>query len=195
MNLDIMIDVDDVIFPTIDSIHELAREAGLHDGTVEPVWSGWEAYGCEPEVYWDLWSQFALADGYVKTPPIPGAVEAVRRLYWAGHRIHLVTARGALEHGDNIKSWTSEWLEAFAVPYHTLVFAQNKVLGMWEALDSEWRLFHYAIDDRAKNVEALRDVGVDAYLLTHAHNRSDETAAPRVESVEQFANIILEETP
>ena len=71
--VDVMFDFDDVIFPTMVSIHDLAHAAGLHDNDVDPTWSGWEAYGCSPEVYWDLWSDFALAGGYTSTPPIAEA--------------------------------------------------------------------------------------------------------------------------
>jgi hypothetical protein len=209
---DVMFDIDDVLCPTIDSIHQLAFEAGLHDGTIEPAWDGAGQYGCDPQAYWDLWSVFAANGGYVNTPPIEEAAEALRRLYWAGHRIHLVTARGFMAHATEIRQWTPEWLENFALPWHTLTFAQDKVAAMSEilidfatpnkihaeiygdAMRETFDLrFDYAIDDRAKTIDALRAVGVDAYLLTHSHNREDHSEH-RVGTVTEFVDLILEET-
>jgi FMN phosphatase YigB (HAD superfamily) len=196
---DVMFDIDDVLFPTIDSIHELARQAGYHNGDVEPCWSGWEAYDIEPELYWDLWSQFAASEGYVRTPPIKEAARALRSLAWAGHRVHLVTARGFMAHAKEIRAWTQEWVASYAIPWDTLTFAQDKVAAQQQIATElgddgnppwEWS-FDYAIDDRNKTIEALRAVGVDAYLLTHSHNREDHSDH-RVGSVPEFVDLILE---
>jgi FMN phosphatase YigB (HAD superfamily) len=203
--LDIMFDYDDVVFPTMYSIHDLAREAGLHNGDVDPQWKGWTVYRlpdgtpCPPEVYWDLWSDFALAGGYTDTPPIPEAAEAMRELYFAGHRIHIVTARGFMAHAQDIRRWTLEHIEDFGIPWHTLTFAQDKVAGMIDALGG-WEppdarpSFDYAIDDSPKNVFNLRNAGIKAYLLDHAHNLNHEGDMPRVSSVPEFAKIIQEAT-
>ena len=193
----VMIDIDDVVFPTMWSIHQRALAAGLHDGTAKMLWTGWEAYTlpggapCTPEVYWDLWSDFALDGGYTSTPPIDEAAAAVRRLHLAGHEIHLVTARAAGLHDNDslIARWTEVWLDDFAIPYETLTFTRDKVGAMIDLRVS----FDYAIDDRAKNVSGLRDAGVEAYLLTHEHNAADQ-GLPRVATVTQFADIIEEST-
>jgi len=205
--VDVMFDYDDVLFPTMMSIHDLARAAGLHDGTVEPAWSGWEVYRlpdgtpCPPEVYWDLWSDFALSGGYTSTPPIAEAAEAMRRLYFAGHRIHIVTARGFMNHASDIRRWTLEHTEEFAIPWHTLTFAQDKVAAMadifpvdpWaNSTPIEDTRFDYAIDDSPKHITALRNVGVSAYLLNHVHNKLDPSPW-RVGTVGEFVDMILEE--
>lgn len=165
--LDLMVDIDEVLCPTIDSIHALAHERGLHDNT-EPMrtWAGYEQYQCPPEVYWDLWSDFALSGGYLATEPIPGAVEALRHAYFEGHRIHLVTARGFMNHASDIRRWTPEWAADFAIPWHTIVFTKNKVLAQRELAVR----FDYSFDDSPRNTVALRDDGVLAYLVDHPHN-------------------------
>ena len=197
--LDIMFDCDDVYFRTMLSIHDLAFEAGLHNNDVDPTWSGWEAYGCSPEVYWDLWSDFALSGGYTNTPPIAEAAEAMRRLYFAGHRIHIVTARGFMNHASDIRRWTVEHAEEFGIPWHTLTFAQDKVAAMSDLTEAGHAYgnvvagFNYAIDDSPKHVNALRDAGVQAYLLNHVHNKLDPSPW-RIETVSAFADMILEET-
>lgn len=210
---DVMFDYDDVVFPTMYSIHDLAREAGLHNGDVEPSWSGWERYTlpdgtpCPPEVYWDLWSDFAVRGGYLNTPPIPEAAEAMRRLYFAGHRIHIVTARGFMAHATDIRRWTLEHTEEFGIPWHTLTFAKDKPAAMADVFKASPNpgngckgTFDYAIDDSPKNFEALFDAGVESFLLDHAHNVDYVHPMDkwiwgkyRVGSVTEFVDMILEE--
>lgn len=192
----LMVDIDDVIFPTMSSIHALAHEKGLHDGTAKMAWSGWESYSlpngdpCPPEIYWDLWSEFAITDGYINTPPIDDAVNALRWLYWEGHTIHLVTARGFMAHADDIRRWTKDWVEEYAIPHETLTFSQNKAAAQ-EDLGVR---FDFAVDDSPKNVEGLRFHNVRAYLLDHEHNESAEVPADwRTPSLWEWAYIIEKE--
>lgn len=192
---DVMVDIDDVLMPTIDEIHERSRLAGLHDGSAGPEWTGWTAYGCPEQAYWNIWTQFANEGGYLNTAPIPGSVEALRRLFFGGARIHLVTARGFMAHADRIRSWTPDWVEEFAVPHTSLTFARRKDEAMETILrsygDSPCKVaFDYAIDDSPKNVRALDVAGVEAYLLSHHHNRADDYRL-RVSTVGEFADIIV----
>lgn len=169
--MDLMVDIDEVVCPTIDSIHHLGFEAGLHDGT-EPMrkWAGYEQYECDPQVYWDLWSKFALDGGYLTTEPIPGSVEALREAYFEGHRIHLVTARGFMNHASDIRRWTPQWIADFAIPWHTIVFTKDKV-GVQRDLGIR---FDYSFDDSPRNTLALREDRVQAYLVDHPHNELED---------------------
>lgn len=188
---ELMIDIDDVLFPTMSSIHDLALKAGLHDGTAKMAWAGWESYRlpdgqpCPPQIYWDLWSDFALSGGYTDTAPIPGAAEALRWLRWEGHRLHLVTARGFMNHAEDIRRWTPQWLGEFAIPYDTLTFAKDKVGAQ---VDLGVR-FDFAIDDSPSNYLALDKDGVEVYLLDHEHNEA-HLAERRVPNLWEWAYII-----
>lgn len=162
-----MVDVDDVLIPTMASIHEIARQRGLHNGGAPMAWAGWEAYDCSPDEYWDCWSHFAATGGYINTPPIEGSVEALRWLMWEGHNIHLVTARGFMAHADDIRAWTPQWVSEFAIPHKTLTFAKDKVAAQHE-LGVE---FDSGIDDSPKNYQALDRAGVHIFLQDHPHNR------------------------
>ena len=166
--LNLMVDIDEVVFPLGDSIHEIAHEFGLHDNS-EPwkVWSAWEQYGCDPDAYWDLWITFAHRNGYTETPPIQHQVEALRHLYFEGHRINLVTARGFMANAENIKRWTPEWLEEYAVPYHTLTFSRDKA-----AEQAHLGAYDLAVDDSPKNYLALEEAGVNVWLQDHTHNHA-----------------------
>lgn len=187
--LDLMIDIDEVVCPTIDSIHAIAHKNGLHDNS-EPMrtWKGYEQYGCPEEVYWDQWSEFALSGGYTTTAPIPGAVEALREAYFEGHRIHLVTARGFMNHASDIREWTREWVADFAIPWHTLVFTRDKV----QAQRDLGVRFDYAYDDSPRNITGLREDRVMAYLVDHPHNQDFEYDL-RVPSLAAGIQIALQE--
>lgn len=181
---DLMVDIDDVVFPLIDPIHELARKRGYHDGTVGPEWSATQ-YGVPEEDYWDLWAEFTTANGYLTTEPDPKTLEALRFLYWEGHRIHLVTARGFMANAEKIRAWTPEWLEEWAVPHETLTFSQDKAASQAEL----GVRFDFAIDDHPKNYANLDSDGVEVYLLSHHHNRVAEVER-RVPTVWEWAYII-----
>lgn len=182
-SLNLMVDIDDVLFPLIDSIHGIALEEGLHDGSIGPEWAGWTAYNCSEERYWDLWATFSIRKGYTLTPPIPDRLEALRHLYFEGHRINLVTARGFFSNGNRVKKWTQEWLEEFAVPHHTLTFAKDKV-----GAQAELGAYDLAIDDSPHNYTSLEDAGVNVWLQHHHHNRLFDAEA-RVNDVWEWAKI------
>lgn len=191
MTYDIMVDIDEVIAPTVDSIHTLAHAQGVHDGS-RPMetYYGYEQYGITEEAYWALWSDFALSGGYLTMDPIPGSLEGLRRLVWEGHRIHLVTARGFMQHSQEIKDWTEEWLFEHAVPHTTLSFAKDKV-----AIQKDLRVrFDYAIDDRMPTVAALRADGVQAFLMHHTHNLLDRVDVRYcVDNMAEFVGHIIKE--
>lgn len=189
--LDLMVDIDEVIFPMMETVHEKARVKGLHDGTAKMAWAGWVHYRlptgepCPEDIYWDLWAEFAADGGYLTTEPIPGAVEALRWLMWEGHNIHLVTARGFMKNAEKIREWTPQWVENFAVPHKTLTFARDKVAAQ-EQLGVR---FDAGLDDSPKNWAYLVADGVKMWLMNHEHN-ADETRIPdsmRVNTVWDWA--------
>lgn len=183
---DVMVDIDEVIFPWAEKIHEKCGLLGLHDGTKPwTSWQMWEDYGCTKDRWLDAIIA-ATSDGlYVATDPIPGAVEAINLLLWEGHRIHLVTARGFMANGREIRDWTRQWLDAYGVGRTTLTFAQDKV----EAMDALEVRFDLAIDDSQKNWEHLTAAGINAWLLTAPHNVTIQTEK-RVASLWEFAKIV-----
>jgi hypothetical protein len=183
-----MVDIDDVLMPWADAVHEACRDAGLHDLETYSSWSQWEDYGCTKDEWLYVVSTLTKAGGLYHTPPIPGAVEAIRRLYWAGHQIHIVTARGFMAHSEQIRAWTDEWLEEWAVPHHTRTFAQSKVTPM-RILPCGSTTPSTTGSTTTQDLDAA---GVRVYLLSRPHNLSFP-ADRRVETVDQFVDIILEE--
>lgn len=187
--LHIMGDIDDVFFPWADEVHRRCHIAGLHDGEKPwTSWHMWEDYGCSKEAWLDVIADATIAGMYTETKPYPGSVEAWNRLLWEGHHLHLVTARGFMEHADDIRRWTPDWVEEFGIAHETLTFAKDKVAAQG-ALGVR---FDYAVDDGVHNYEALHSDGVKVYLLSRPHNIAHPVKR-RVESVDEFVDIILQE--
>lgn len=191
---DIMVDIDDVIVPWFETVDAGCRKAWGDHHPVCTNWHMWEHYGVTQEEWSDVVIQAVQTGLYHTVDPIPGSVEAINRLRWLGHRIHIVTARGFMANGDNIREWTPEYLERFGIGYDTLTFAKDKVEGMITALGG-WTppdarpSFDFAIDDGMHNYRKLDDAGIEVWLHSAPHN-SLEVVERRVDSLWDFAKIV-----
>ena len=182
------IDIDDVLMPWYVAAHELCVAAGIGVGIDPCTWQPWEEYGVDREVWADILGKATIDGGLYDVPPFPGAVEALRRLLFAGHEIHLVTARGFMQHGELIREHTRRWIEQYAVPCDSLSFEKHKP-------DAVARLgLDYFLDDAVHNFQDIEQEclpGCQPYLLTAPYNK---TFYPpfRLDTVGQFADLILE---
>jgi hypothetical protein len=185
---DIGVDIDDVLHPWYEGSHRLCEAAGITNGVTPSSWKPYVEYGVEDHVWYDVLTRATLEGGLYDLPPIPGSVEALRRLMFLGHRIHLITARGFLNNGDLIRQHTHDWVAEFAVPHHSLVFAKDKPA---EALRLELDFF---ADDGVHNFEALCHEApkVRTYLIDAPHNQDFSTPF-RLASLAEFAELIIEE--
>lgn len=189
--LDLMIDIDDVVVPWFETVIGACTRLWGEPETPCTSWKMWEHW---PGRDRDQWGEAVLSathvDGlYTTVSPLPGAVEAINRLRWYGHRVHIVTARGFMENGSNIRSWTKDYLANFGVGHDTLVFAKDKVAAQEElGLTYDW-----AVDDGLHNFEALADAEVNVWLHDAPHNRHFETDF-RVSSLWDFSNKVLSTT-
>lgn len=187
---DVMVDVDDVIVPWFDTVlDECVRNWGEPTST-DFGWEMWENWGRTREEWADVVIMATQRGLYTSVDPIPYSVEAINRLRWYGHRVHIVTARGFMENGENIRRWTEEYLETYAIGHDSLTFAKDKVAAQ-ETLGVE---FDWAIDDGIHNFEALSDAEVNVWLHSAPHNLNHETDF-RVASLWEFANRVLRTTP
>lgn len=179
MNLGV--DIDDVIYPWFDVAHEVCTFYGIDNGRVPSSWHCWEDYGCT-EDEWIEAIENATRTGwlYQAGDPIPGAITALHALKEAGHKIHLITARGFFRYPWAIKRETVHWLHEWDIPYDSLTFTQDKSLYRMD-------LF---IDDSIKNVADIRMAGVPCFLADAPHNQDIEDEQ-RVSGLAEFASIIL----
>lgn len=198
---DVMYDYDDIVVGLIPALHQKAHEMGLHDNTEEALatWHGHLQYNCTEEDWWSVFDALMVEGWYYNAPAIPGVVESMHRLKAAGHRIHILTARGFMAHADEIRKATYKNIEALELPVDTITFNKNKVEGMISALDG-WTppdarpTFDFALDDGPHNYEDLDGAGVNVYLLELPHNqewRLEHPDARTVPSAGDFVDLIL----
>lgn len=193
LTFDIGVDIDDVLHPWFNTAHQLCEAAGITNGVVPTKWRVFEEYGCDLEVWAQVLDQATKDGALYGVPPIPGAVEALRRLHFAGHRIHLVTARGtgswqSAEQRASIHDQSVEWVSEYAVPHESLTFDSDKPRVATE------RQLDFFIDDGVHNFQALEQVCPDwlqVYLLTAPHN-GDFWTPFRLETMDEFADLVIE---
>lgn len=176
------VDVDDVLFPWYERAHAACVLAGITNGVEPSTWSPFDEYGCEPQAWYDALEVATLDGSLYSGEPYPGAVEALARLQAAGHSVHLVTARGFLAHGNQIKAQTIEWLNDFNVPHDTVTFSRDKTLVRVDVF----------ADDSERNVTQLRDAGIPVHLIDAPHNQH-LTGWHRDPSFAAFVDEILED--
>ncbi len=78
----------------------------------------WRVFGWTPDQYREIYARHGHAI-HAQAEPMPGAV-AVMQAWYAQHQISIITARPAFH------EVTREWLERHHVPYHALVFTEDK---------------------------------------------------------------------
>lgn len=186
--LQIGVDIDDVVTGWYKASHEECVAAGITNGVTPTTWKPYEEYGCEDQVWYDVLDA-ALKRGYMlDLEPLPGAREALDSLWWAGHSVHLITARGFFQNGDLIREHTRQWVSDLQLRHESLDFRKDKGRAAVElGLD-------YFIDDNVRNVQSVAaESSAVVYLLNQPWNADgDWPAERRVDSLEQFAEIILE---
>lgn len=183
------IDIDDCLTPWYAPAHEVIVRAGLDNGITPTSWHPYREYGIDHETWVGALADATHAGELYQHPPYDGAAEAIRRLYWAGHKIHLITARGTSgwPDADRLREVTEQWVHEYAIPHDSLRFLHDKREANMD----------YFLEDSPSNFVALRGAGVKVYLLDQPHNRELEVCdAPdgeRVYTVSQFADIIIKE--
>ena len=184
---DILIDVDDVLYPWSAIAHDLLDLAGLTNGKPICTWDLAESYGppTTREAVWEVLDRPMLLRTLYMGRPIDGALAQLARLRGWGHRVHLVTARGTFGlNQEEIQALTREWVRTWGVPLDSLSFAKDKVNLM---------PFDYALDDRPSTIEAFyreAEWPCKAFLMDACHNQT-ATGMPRVYSVREFADQVV----
>lgn len=175
------IDIDDVLFPWYAGAHRACEAAGITNGVTPRTWTPSDEYGCSLQDWLDVLAAVTLDGTLYGGEPYPGAADALTRLHDAGHTIHLVTARGFLQHGNLIKRQTVDWLDRYAIPHDTLTFSKDKTLVPVDVF----------ADDSERNVRQLTAAGTPVCLIEAEHN-GHVIHEWRAATITDFVNDVLE---
>jgi hypothetical protein len=177
------IDIDDVLYPWYVTAHGICERAGITNGVTPSSWRAYEDYGCTDEAWYAALAAATLTGELYEAAPLEDAAVQLQRLRDAGHTVHLVTARGFMQHGDLIKAWTIRWILDHEVPHDSLTFSRDKTLVRTDAF----------LDDAPHNYDELLAAGVAVWLLHAPHNVGQRRDRLCVASLREFVDIQLEE--
>lgn len=150
------IDLDGCVYDFTSSLrYYISKTTGRPESEMGPptTWNFFtDDWGYTLEEYLKFCAEGVDAEVIFKYgPPMPDAVQTLRKLRSKGHTLHIITDRSF---GHRSQENTREWLQNWGVPYDTLTFSKDKTVVPTDAF----------IDDRPKNIIELRDVGCKAYL-------------------------------
>jgi hypothetical protein len=112
--------------------------------------------------------------GFEALPPMPGAVEGVRRLLGAGYRLRILSS--ADSGGAAARSRNGNVLDVFGD-----VFEEVILIGLGESKLDLLRRFEPGdwVDDHVPNAVAGLEAGHRAHVIRQSHNRSLEGVTPQ----------------
>ncbi len=174
---DILIDFDDVIYPFCRGVMQVLKEEGIEGKITQ--WDMHKDFGMERDELWDILGKPKHAKTLYMQPFDPEPLDQLRRLKYAGHRLHLVTARST----EASQYYCMQSLRAGNVAVKTVDFDSDKAkyVHIYDA--------SFSIDDSFAIHQSYPQKWHASYLMTRSHNVS-EKAHRRVHSVTEFADII-----
>lgn len=103
--------------------------------------------------------------------PIWESLDVLHRFRGAGHSLHIITDRSWGSPGASERV-TRDWLDRFGYPYDSLTISRDKTVVPTDMF----------IDDKPRNVDELRAVGCEAWMLLDQdclpHGRKDQEGHP-----------------
>lgn len=174
------IDIDDVLYPWYDVAHRVCEAAGITNGVTPETWAPHEEYGCTDVEWLDALGAATLSGELYNAEPFAGVVDELARLHAAGHTIHLVTARGFMQHGTQIRDATVHWLAKWQIPHDSLTFARDKRAVVTDVF----------LDDAPHNYDQLVD-HTEVWLLPARHNAAHIEGRRSIASLREFVDLVL----
>lgn len=180
----VAVDLDGVVYDFVEALRlYLVQVHGYDRATLtDPTtWEFYPEWGLTADQFNDHCTR-STDEGWMFSTgdPIPGAREALEHLHSLGHTIHVVTARNF---GRFSEINTRLWLDEHSIPRQSLTFAHDKSI-----IDAD--IF---IDDKPSNVDKLRAVGKNAWLLKDpaCPSRRDADGHPfLVDNWDHFVQIV-----
>lgn len=179
--LDVGVDLDDVVYSFVGALRTVVHTRTGRPLASMPEPTCWDFHavdwGMPLEEFLDHFAA-GINSGIIfgTGEPLPGAIEGMRQLSDAGHRLHIVTDRGAPGDPAIAHASTRAWLADVQAPYTSLTFSRDKTVA------GDLDIF---IDDRVENYVALEAAGMNPVLMHRPHN-AHYAGARRVRSWPEF---------
>ena len=177
-NYSIAMDFDDVAYDFCGGVTAVLADEGI-TGEISQ-WEMEHDFGLSKADFWELVYQPKHHETLFLQPVAYTVLAQIRRLVYAGHALHIVTARD----GEHPERFCREVLAREKIPASTLTFTSDKAAAVRE-LEAD-----FALDDRPKNVIAMGQAGAAAFLMTAPHN-TNVTGLPRVHNMTEFTNTVI----
>lgn len=113
--------------------------------------------------------------------PLEGSKEAVNAVYDAGHKVIIVTDRSfGSNDGKASRQATFWWLREHGYKFHEVVFTADKTTVTLDIM----------VDDKVENFVALRDHGVECYLLNQPWNQHVNAGKKRIYHINEYPRLV-----
>lgn len=179
----LIIDFDDVIYPFCNGIMAVLAAEGIA-GTITQ-WALENDFGIEREAFWDMIYQPKHHEILFMQQIENATLAQMRRLRYAGHRIHIVTART----NETSEAFCREVVRRDNIPFDSLTFTKDKGPQVDE-LDAA-----FSLDDGPHNYMALDQQNHLTYLMDAPHNQEFNSIegwpVRRLASMTNFANTVI----
>ncbi|GAB6138592.1 5' nucleotidase, NT5C type [Halanaerobaculum tunisiense] len=113
--------------------------------------------------------------------PYTKAKEVLTNLQKQGNRIILITARE-----ERYNDVTRQWLAEHEIPFDKLIHSQDK------AASCQQEDVEAFVDDKLKNLLAIKELEIPVFLMDMDHNHHYEGAIPRVHTWQEIEKKIEE---
>lgn len=177
---DIILDFDDVIYPFCNGILAVLAKEGITGSITQ--WAVEEDFDMEREEFWDLIYQPKHHETLFLQRIESDVLCQMRRLRYAGHRLHIVTAR----QGETSEGFAREVIARDHVPVDSITFTKDKG-PMVAELNAT-----FSLDDGPHNYAALDQQDHLTFLMDAPHNA--QTFVPlgrRIYAMNDFAATVL----
>lgn len=179
-------DLDGVVYDFRKALSDYLIACGRVECNLEsalPHWDFFKGWGLTLKEYLELY-RAGVDAGYVLRvgDPLPGSVEAIRRVAEAGHTVHIVTDRNVASDPHVPAKHTSAWLTEHNVPFDSLTLSSDKTAAATD----------FFIDDRYENYVARVNAGMSCHLLTRPWNANlGDSTTNRVSTIGEFVEEVL----
>lgn len=175
------VDLDGVVHDFASSLHKFLSHKNHPDvpskiDSLEVKYDFFTDWGIDHQTYRDLHDQ-AVDEGFAyQGPLIDDAVHHITRLYEAGHKVHIITARP-----QKAILATMGWIIDHEIPFDSLTFSEDKNVIKTDTF----------IEDNVANYKFLEQSGCVPFLVDRGWNREAKGLFRRVENIGEFVDLVI----